>query len=134
MRTKRPDAGFTLVEVVVAFVVAALVLVAAMQLFGGAFDSSKRAERMSVALIGAESTMESVGTSIPLVLGTQRGFLRPGLSWQAIIEPYSGLSATSLGRLPVAAFDVEVRVGWDGLDSHSVSLRTLKVTKLAGNE
>ena len=73
MRIKRPDAGFTLIEVVVAFVVAALVLVAAMRLFGGAFDGSARAARMSIALVGAESTMESVGTAIPFKLGTQPG-------------------------------------------------------------
>ena len=134
MRAERPDAGFTLVEVVVAFVVAALVLVAAMRLFGGAFDGSARAERMSIALIGAESTMDSVGTAIPLMLGTRRGFLRPGLSWQTIIEPYTGLSATSLGRLPVAAFNVEVQVRWDRLDRYSVTLRTLKIAKRASNE
>ena len=134
MRAERPDAGFTLVEVVVAFIIAALILVAAMRLFGGAFDGSTRAERMSIALIGAGATMESVGTAIPLILGTQRGSLRPGLSWQTIIEPYTGLSATSLGRLPVAAFDVEVKVRWDRLDHYSVTLRTLKVAKRAGNE
>ena len=134
MRTTRPDAGFSLVEVVVAFVVAALVLVAAMRLFGGAFDGSARAERISIALIGAESTMESVGTAIPFMLGTQRGYLQPGLSWQATIAPYTGLSATSLGRLPVAAFDVEVRMRWDGSDRDSVTLRTLKVAKREGNE
>ena len=134
MRIKRPDAGFTLIEVVVAFVVAALVLVAAMRLFGGAFDGSARAERMSVALVGAESTMESVGTAIPFKLGTQRGLLQSGLSWQTTITPYTGLSATSLGRLPVAAFDVEVRVRWAGSDRDSVTLRTLKIAKRAGNE
>ncbi len=66
MRAKRPDAGFTLVEVVVAFVVAALVMVAALRLFGGAFDGSARAERLTRALIAAESTMDSIGTAIPL--------------------------------------------------------------------
>jgi len=134
MRTKRLDAGFTLVEVVVAFVIAALVLVAAMRSFGGAFDASARAERMSIALVGAESTMESVGTAIPFMLGTQRGFLQPGLSWQTTITPYTGLPVTSLDRLPVAAFDVEVRMRWDGSDRDSVTLRTLKVAKREGNE
>jgi len=134
MRAKRPEAGFTLIEVVVAFVVAALVMVAAMRLFGGAFAGSARAERMSIALVGAESTMESIGTAIPFKPGTQRGALQAGLSWQATMTPYSGLSATSLDRLPVTAFEVEVRVRWDGSDRDAVTLRTLKIAKRAGNE
>jgi general secretion pathway protein I len=134
MRVKPADAGFTLVEVVVAFVVAALVLVAAMQLFGGAFDGSARAERMTIALIAAESTMDSVGSAIPMEVGTQRGTLESGLNWQVTMRPYGGLPATTLDRLPVAAFDVEVQVGWAGSTRDQVNLRTVKVTKRAGNE
>ncbi|MEK9944677.1 MAG: prepilin-type N-terminal cleavage/methylation domain-containing protein [Alphaproteobacteria bacterium] len=134
MRAKRPDAGFTLVEVVVAFVVAALVMVAALRLFGGAFDGSARAERLTRALIAAESTMDSIGTAIPLEIGTQRGTVQPGLSWQATVAPYAGLSETTMGRLPVAAFAVEVRVRWADSDRDGVTLETIKVTKRAGNE
>lgn len=134
MRIRRPDAGFTLVEVVVAFVVAALVLVAAMQLFGGAFDGSAGAERITRALVAAESTMESVGAAIPFKLGTQRGTVQPGLSWEATIAPYTGLPLTTMDRLPVTVFTVEVRVQWDGSSRDGVTLRTVKVAKRAGNE
>ena len=134
MRAKRPDAGFTLIEVVVAFVVAALVLVAALRLFGGAFDGSARAERLTRALIAAESTMDSVGAAIPLTIGTQRGTIQPGLSWQAIITPYGGLSETTMSLLPVVAFTVEVQVRWADRDRDGVTLETIKVSRRAGND
>ena len=65
---------------------------------------------MSIALIGAESTMEFGWHGHPIDAGYADAVsFRPGLSWQTIIAPYTGLSATSLGRLPVAAFNVEVQ-------------------------
>ena len=88
MFTKRPEAGFSLVEVVVAFVITGLVLVAALRLFGGAFDGSARAERLTLALVAAESTLESFGTALPLRPGTHRGDAGPGMSWRAEVERY----------------------------------------------
>jgi len=134
MFTKRPEAGFSLVEVVVAFVITGLVLVAALRLFGSAFDGSARAERLTLALVAAESTLESFGTALPLRPGTYRGDAGPGMSWRAEVERYRGLPDDSLARLPVQGYAVQVTVVWDRHARDSVTLRTLKVAKRPGNE
>lgn len=134
MFAKRPEAGFSLVEVVVAFVITGLVLVAALRLFGGAFDGSDRAERLTLALVSAESTLEAFGTALPLRAGTQRGDAGDGMSWRAEVQRYRGLSVEDLARLPVQAYDIQVTVAWDRHPRDSVTLRTLKVSKRDGNE
>ncbi len=134
MSARRSEVGFSLIEVVVAFVIAALVLVAAMRLFGGAFDGSARAERMTLALVAAESTLGTFGASLPLRPGTQRGDLGDGMSWVAQVQPYAGLTDESLERLAVRAYDVSVTVQWDRHQRDSVTLRTLKLIKRADNE
>ncbi|NQV79785.1 MAG: prepilin-type N-terminal cleavage/methylation domain-containing protein [Alphaproteobacteria bacterium] len=134
MSAKRSEFGFSLIEVVVAFVIAALVLVAAMRLFGGAFEGSARAERMTLALVAAESTLGTFGASLPLRPGMQSGDLGEGMSWIAKVQPYTGLPDESLERLPVQAYDVSVTVRWDRHQRDSVTLRTLKLIKRADNE
>ncbi len=123
----RTDEGFTLIEVVVAFVVAALVVVAALQLFGGAFDGSARAERLTRALIAAESRMAEVGVASPLQEGSTSGDITGGLVWRTVIAPNRSLDRRSAEGLPLQAYDVEVTVGWKDRATDSVTLRSLKV-------
>jgi general secretion pathway protein I len=122
----KSDAGFTLIEVVVAFVIAALVMVAALQLFGGAFDGSARAERLTRNLVAAESTLSEIGITLPLRVGEQRGTTAIGQSWVARIQPHNGLPADADDRIAVRVLDVTVTVsGSDGAEP--VTLRTLKL-------
>jgi len=128
----RSDAGFTLIEVVVAFVVAALVVVAALQLFGGAFDGSARAERLSRALIAAESRMAAVGVTVPLRTGEERGDGPGGTTWRTSIAPYEADPALDADTLPVRAYEVTVTVGWQSGSSDAVTLRTVKIGPRGG--
>lgn len=122
----KSERGFTLIEVVVAFVIAALVVVAALQVFGGAFDGSARAEQLTRALVAAESKISEVGVTIPLEAGEHRG-VSGGMSWTARIEPSDGLGADNARRAPLRAYEVTVAVTGTGFRPATVTLQTLKV-------
>lgn len=77
------DGGFTLLEILVAFVIVALVLGASYQSFSTGSDAILRTQDRLAALGIAESVMQRVGTEIALEPGRQRIDLRP---WQAEIE------------------------------------------------
>src|ERR1700712_52884 len=81
------DAGFTLLEVLVAFVIAALALGV---LFQGAMEglgAVHLADRTTEALSRARSHLAAVGHGIPLRTQTQQGEDGSGFSWSLAIRP-----------------------------------------------
>ena len=109
----KADRGFTLLEVLVSFVVLALVLGAAYQSIGAGARSIDRVSERMVAVTIAESVMARVGADLPLVSGEQaldyEGW-RIGLS----ISPFDTRNRqawTALGQEPMR---VRVAVGRAG--------------------
>lgn len=80
--------GFTLIEVVVAFAIAALCLGAAAQVFSAAARNAGLAQDRVRALAGAEALLAAAGVAEPLAPGVARGALPGGLRWLRTVEPY----------------------------------------------
>jgi general secretion pathway protein I len=83
----RSEAGFTLLEVMVAFAIAAL---ASLVLFRGGLDgaaNARAAARTEEAITRAESRLASVGTLTPLRAGTFNGDDGGGFAWRLVIAP-----------------------------------------------
>ncbi len=122
-------AGFTLLEVLIAFAVMALTLIAAYQLLGTGLRGSARAERVTLALLAAESKLAEIGVSAPLRAGRSGGALGGGYRWRAEVrrrrEPAA--EASSAAASPVAAYEVSVTVSWGGRAAESVRLETLRL-------
>ncbi len=124
--------GFTLVEVVVALAIVAVLGAVIMQTLGASLRGQDRAERMTIAVLVAESKMAEVGASIPLVAGSLRG-TAADVPWQIRIVPYRGLPAPTLAIAPVLAYEVEVAAEWASGRDDRVVLRTVRLAPRASD-
>ena len=120
------DSGFTLLEALIAFAIAALALAALLPM---TFDSAARSERATatrVAVMHAESKLAAIGRELPLAPGETSGSIDNRYRWSARIEPAAlGPSADGPG---FESYDVLVRVLWgDAKNPRSVILRTLRI-------
>lgn len=82
------QAGFSLLEVVVAFVILALTLGVLMQVFSRALTTTALSGEYSRAATLAEARLNAVGIDIPQEAGSYSGEPVDGFSWQVYIEPY----------------------------------------------
>ena len=113
------QAGFTLLEVLVAFVIAALALGV---LFQGAIEglaAVRLADRSSEALSRARSHLAAVGHGIPLRAQTQQGEDGSGFSWSLSMRPLATAPLIQNGgdaQHPrrETMFEVRVTESWDG--------------------
>jgi general secretion pathway protein I len=81
--------GFSLLEVLVAFVILALVATALFSLFGGALRNASASEEWSRALLVAQSRLAEAANVQPLREGTMAGTEPDGrISWQSVVAPY----------------------------------------------
>lgn len=131
MRARRPPAcpgaprrrvrGFSLLEVLAAFVILALVATALFELFGGALRNVAAADDWSRAVLVAQSRLAEAADVRPLREATRAGDADDGrIKWQTRIAPYeppgvdpelARISETMATRL----WRVEVDVTFPGL-------------------
>lgn len=120
----RATAGFTLIEILVAFTVAALLLAALYQIFSTGLRSSASAENYANAVLLAESGLDALaGSAIAVGQTTDR---ISGYERTTIIRPRPELEPANT-QVALKLYEVEVRVAWrDGVRERSVSLSTLR--------
>jgi general secretion pathway protein I len=83
-----PRAGFTLLEILVAFAILGLAAAAIAQIFGVGVIKVARSENQRLAALAARSVLASVGADIPLEPGRQSGEMPGGIRWSLSITPY----------------------------------------------
>ena len=84
------NTGFSLLEVLAAFVILALVATALFRLFSGSLTNASAAEEWSRALLLAESQLDTVASTQPLKETTDRGSDITGrIQWETRVVPYS---------------------------------------------
>ena len=128
-------AGVSLLEVLVAFVILALVATAIFGLFGGALRTASTAEEWSRALLVAQSRLALAASTQPLREGSAAGTEDDGrIAWQTAVAPYvvpdanpelERISETMATRLLRVSVDVRY-AGGDGRE-RTFSLATVKV-------
>jgi general secretion pathway protein I len=120
------EGGFTLLEVLVAFAIMAVAMVAVMQAFGGGLDATRRTEAASGALATARSLMDRVGTELPVTPGTLTGGSVPGPRWTVqIARRKSPLDDLPKPERRYALYDVVVSVTLPG--TAPVTLSTVQM-------
>jgi len=82
--------GFTLLEVLLAFVVFAISFALVLEIVAGSMRSSVRARDYSEAALLAQSLMETVGTEFPIEPGAWEGEAPGGYRWTLDIADYEG--------------------------------------------
>jgi general secretion pathway protein I len=128
--------GFSLLEVLVAFVILALVGTALFRLFSGALGNASLSEQYSRATLFAESRLASPGVETPLKEGVQQGTSDDGYyQWALTVQPYSPPGTTpdmesAAPAMAVRLWRLIVVVRWPGApgSERSVALATLRLT------
>lgn len=112
-RRARPgERGFTLIEAVVAFAIAALVIGTLLSAFGGIVGGSRAARATETALALAEAKLAEIGHNASLQRGESSGRFAERYAWRARIEPYR-LKGPGFDEVPgLAGFRIEVEVSW----------------------
>ena len=127
--------GFSVLEVLVAFIIVALVVTALFQLEGGALRNASGADEWTRALLVAQSRLELEAATEPLREASDAGVEPDGkIAWRASVTPYIPPDANpdlenASQTMPTRLFRISVDVSFPGDDgkSRTLSLSTLKI-------
>ena len=124
-------AGFTLLEVVVALVIASLALIGLFQAGSGGLFAVDTAARAEEALQRAQSHLAAVGRDAALVEGDSSGDDGGGYRWRLRVQPVAqrpGVATDGVTPQTTSLFDVEVAISWQAHGhQRAVVLRTLRL-------
>jgi general secretion pathway protein I len=131
------DEGFSLLEVLVAFVVLSLVATALFRLFGGALGNAAAADEWSRATLIAETRLTMAANVEPLREGSDQGNESNGrVRWETKVAPYdppntSDDIARASETMPTRLYRVTVDVHFpsDNGGERTVSLATLRLAQ-----
>ncbi|MFO1322723.1 MAG: type II secretion system protein [Burkholderiales bacterium] len=135
MRAQRRHAGFSLLEVLVAFVILALVATALFRLYSASLTNASVAEDYSRALQVAQSQLDIAAAAQPLRETTTRGADADGrVKWEARVEPYAGTDVDpdlerATEALATRMYRIAVEVNYRGADGkeRTLSLATVRI-------
>jgi general secretion pathway protein I len=122
--------GFSLLEVLVAFVILALSLGVLMRIFSNGLHNAGVSERYAYATFLAESKLAQAGVEDNLTEGVSDGETEGGFRWHTVISPFEDPNRSPEDSVkPVELFHVVVSVGWEGDDrrQRNVRLSTLRL-------
>jgi len=127
--------GFSLLEVLVAFVILALILGVLMQIFSGGLRNASRVDEYQQAMLLGQSKLASIGIEMPLKVSESNGEFDAVYRWHVSIRPYlvtpaqtSDQTGLPVPILPVSLLEVEIQVLWGGSNQpRSASLKTLRL-------
>lgn len=108
------SSGFSLLEVLVAFVVMGLVIGTLLQLYGTSIRSISMVDEMSYAVLAAESELARVGRDIKVERGSESGTVEGSdYHWKVEMQPVELMKDQKNFSLNVEPFRVVVTIEWD---------------------
>jgi general secretion pathway protein I len=133
----RRTRGFSLLEVLVAFVILALVATALFRLFSASLNNASAAEDWSRALLLAESRLDIAASTQPLREVTDRGIDDTGrIQWETRVAPFTPPDVspeleTASDALATRLFRVTADVTFPGVagGERTLSLATVKIAQ-----
>lgn len=122
---KHNDLGFTLVETLVALVIAVGTIVLFYQSFSTSVRTTHAVDENLRLLTLARSRLDEVGSSIALAPGTQQGREADGMTWSINVRPID----TGEGRAPRSFWvSITTRSARDLTGkTHEIELQTVKL-------
>jgi len=105
------QAGFTLIEVLVAFAILAVALGALLPQVSQTLKSVDRLERRERAALIAEGRLDALGAEIPVRPGEFEGQTDDGYTWRAVICCAPPMNAAP-NPMPLHLYRVALSVGW----------------------
>jgi len=133
----RRQRGFSLLEVLVAFVILALVGTVLSRLYSSSLRNAGAAEEWSRAELVAESRLAAATSAVPLKQGSASGTDESGrINWSTRIEPYIAPDVSpdllnASAQLPMQLLRVSVDVSFPGDTGHdrTIALSTVKLVR-----
>ncbi|MGH8474356.1 MAG: type IV pilus modification PilV family protein [Methylococcales bacterium] len=118
------ERGFSLLEILVAFSIMAVILGVLLQIFGKGLNMADTGQRYSRAVLIAESLLATVGQTRKIEVGEESGEIGDFYDWSIQIQPYEDPDLDAEGSLTqYFLYGVSVSVRWE---NRSVVLRTLR--------
>jgi general secretion pathway protein I len=125
-RLRKGEAGFTLVEVIVALAILSLGLTVLLGSMSGSLRQTGNAARMAEAGALAQSLLAEVGTDREIKPEESSGQFADGYRWHLKMEPYGGVKERE--EWPVEAYQISTEVEWEeGTGRRSYALTTLRL-------
>lgn len=126
MRSQR---GFTLLEVIVAFLVFSLVFATVLQGLTGSLRNARRAAMYTEAALWAASKMDEIGTTIPLQDDTRDGEFDDRFHFHLEIQSVAEDNPAGISDIsfPVTLYHAALTVRWkDGKTDKQARFTTLR--------
>jgi general secretion pathway protein I len=123
---RRQQAGFTLVEVIVALAMLSIGLTVLLGLISSSLRQAADAERMAEAGSLAQSLMAEIGVDLPISLQERDGHFANGYRWHLKMSPYG--NAQEQEEWPIGVYTISAEVEWrDSERRRSYALTTLRL-------
>jgi general secretion pathway protein I len=120
------EAGFTLVEVIVALAMLSAGLGLLLGLISNGLRQTATAQRMAAAGSLAQSLMAEVGTVLAIGPEERSGQYPNGYRWHLVMQPYDGTNVIKEGS--VRLYRIVAEVAWDeGPERRIYALTTLRL-------
>ena len=128
----RGIAGFTLIEVLVAFVICSLALGAVLRSFSSGLRGSELTDAYTTATLLAESKLAESVIAEPIVEGEASGCFDEKFCWRRRMERHAEVGV-DFGPTGLQVYQLTVSVDWGVTQAkRSLSLTTLRLAKPEG--
>jgi general secretion pathway protein I len=143
--SRAKQGGFTLIELIAAFVIFALGFGVLMQILGGALHTTRQSAEATQAALYAQSLLDVQGVGQPLKEGGSSGDFDDTYHWQLNVVRYQPQVAAGSTATPAMAaagqpelFQLELLVTWGNQylqhTARFVTLRTMAPPRPGGNQ
>jgi general secretion pathway protein I len=126
VRSRLRFGGYTLIEVLVAFMILALALTVLLRVFSGGLRNVSASADYARAVLVAEAQLASAGVTSKLEPGETSGAAAGKYRWTQSVTGYSAQPAAGARNLPVSAYQVTVTVEWP----HANRMRRIDLTSI----
>jgi general secretion pathway protein I len=127
------QSGYTLIEVLVAFMILALALTVLLRFFSGGLRNESVSSDYAVATLIAESRLAAAGIDIPLRPGETSGTEGERFEWTVSVQDYQPWPGYRSAAKGVDAYRVTVTVEWPhGDNTRRVGLSTVRLLTEGG--
>mgnify|MGYP001041864627 CR=1 FL=1 len=132
----RREQGFTLIEVMAAFAVFALLFGIVLQILSTSMTNTRRAGDYTQAALWAQSKLDVLGLEEALEPGERSGEFDDRFRWQLRVEEVMSFddSGLNIEELPVSLYAVELVVEWGQNPTREAVFTTLRSVDLYWEE
>jgi general secretion pathway protein I len=128
MLPRRRNRGYTLIEVLVAFVIMALALTVLLRIFSGGVRNVAVSSDYAQAVLIAESRLATAGIDDTLAPGETDGIENARFRWSRVVTDYEPAFDYRSAVKGLRAYRIEVSVTWPNGDrERRVAVSTIKL-------